>query len=115
MLSQEVVPVSGTYLTKPPGDIVLFMLLPSEEDYQYWPQNPIQIDEQQQSWNGEEIIVSDDLPQEVDVVIAIMDKSGSALVDFYHKVGEETEQYPSIEKLTEDIIECDRITITRIE
>jgi hypothetical protein len=111
VFEEEVVEISGSYSVEPPGEIVLFTIVPPG-GHNYWPQDPVRVDVRNKSWQGKLILVGEP-PIELDAMVAIMGESGRALYDYYWKVGGETGEWPAIEKLTDDIVECDRISVVR--
>ncbi len=111
VFEEEVVEISGSYSVEPPGEIVLFTIVPPG-GHNYWPQDPVRVDVRNKSWRGKLWLVGEP-PIALDAMVAIMGESGRTLYDYYWKVGEETGEWPAIEKLTDDIVECDRISVVR--
>lgn len=91
---------------------------------QYWPQDVVEFDTVNRKWHGRAYIGGEP-PQDVTVMVATVGNSGRILCDYYKKVGEETGDilyekfakkeslYLSLKKLTDDIVECDRIRVRR--
>lgn len=76
----------------------------------YWHQSEVKFDSINRFWTGE-VYVSENPPKDSYIMVAIVGKCGKALIDYFHKVGRETRQYPSMDSLTDDISECDRFPI----
>jgi hypothetical protein len=43
--------------------------------------------------------------------VVMVGKAGQALCEYFTKVGKETSQWYSIDALTPDIVECDRVAV----
>lgn len=105
-------PVSGSYRVKPPQDSLL-LINKSPDSAEYWPSaSPVQINETLQTWSGEFYIFGAP-PKKADIIVAVVGKSGRALYEYYVKVGNKTNSWESINILTDDVIECDRITVEK--
>jgi hypothetical protein len=100
--------VTGTYVNNPPDDSVLLLLKSPAGDY--FPQRKVIIDRTQRTWQGE-IILGDDTRKDFVIIVSTIGNNGRALFNYFTKVGEETAHWPAIEKLTDDIVECDRVSV----
>lgn len=109
---REWVTVSGTYALKPTERVQLFAVSPDKHNY--WPQEVVQYDELKKTWSGT-VYIGGSPPQATIIMVAIVGKCGQILCDYYAKVGRETGQWPSLERLTDDIIECDRIWVRKVQ
>jgi hypothetical protein len=108
----EQVPVYGSYTVKPPeGSLLLMVKSPDSSDY--WPSStPVSIDETLQRWEGEVKILGTP-PIKQEVLVIMVGKSGRALYEYYVKVGNKTNNWESINILTDDITVCDAITVEK--
>jgi hypothetical protein len=103
--------VSGSYTARPPeNSIVLIYASPTGQEY--WPQSIAQIDPTYKTWSGK-FLIAGSPPQQAAIIVAIMGTSGRALFDYYMKVGRETGNTPAITRLTDDVVECARISVVR--
>ena len=68
----------------------------------------VQFNPVKKTWTGESWVVSDTI-----VMVAIVGKSGRILCDYYTKVGTETGSWHSLERLPDDIVECDRVWVRK--
>lgn len=104
--------VSGTYALKPAGRVQLFTVSPDKHNY--WPQDVVQYDLAKKTWSG--TVYVGGAPQQITtIVVAIVGKCGQILCDYYAKVGQETGQWPSLERLPDDVVECDRIWVRKAQ
>ncbi len=103
--------VSGFYEVEPPKDSILLVYV-SSDGRGYWPQNIVEVNPVRKTWRGK-FLMGGDPPQVADVMVAIMGKPGRVLFDYFAKVGQETGRWPAIEKLTDDMVECDRVSVKK--
>jgi hypothetical protein len=101
--------VTGAYVNPPPADSILLLLKTPAGDY--FPQNKVLIDPGAKTWQGQINLADKDPENGFTVIVAIMGADGHALYNYYNKVGHETDRWPAIEYLTEDILTCDRVSI----
>lgn len=102
---KEKLTVYGIYKSKPKKEnIYLFVVEPNGQGY--WPQNPVNFNSMNNTWSSD-VHSSDNAPPETYIIAAIVGEAGQVLVDYYYKVGKET-RWTFIDRLTNDIIECDR-------
>ena len=102
--------VSGTFRDTPSKiDAQLFIVT---DGPQYWPQDVVQFDTLNRQWSGS-VYIGGEPPQDVTVMVAIVGNAGRVLCDYYKKVGKEN-LWLSLEELTDDIVQCDRIQIRKI-
>ena len=100
--------VKGVYDNEPPaGSILLLLKSPSGD---FFPQDKVTVDSGARAWQGS-INLGDYSGNKFVVIVAIMGKNGQALYDYFNKVGTETKRWPAIKELTDDIAECDRVSI----
>jgi hypothetical protein len=100
--------VKGNYVNDPPvGGVLLLLKAPAGD---YFPQKEVIIDYAQRAWQGE-ISLGDGSGKDYVIIVSIMGNNGRALFDYFTKVGTETGRWPAIVKLTDDIVECDRVSI----
>jgi hypothetical protein len=106
--------VRGTYEKKPsPDEFEVRVIELSLISQKHYPKRRVAFDERLKTWetidfgigggrsNGKRIIM-----------VSLLGKGGQALCEYYDRAGEENKHhYPGIQKLTPDIIECDRITV----
>jgi len=104
--------VRGTLHGKPPeGSIVLLVRLP--DGSHNWPQGaPLQVDPVLGTWRGRVALGGEPLQTHL-VAVAYLGRSGRILVDYFFKVGRETNGWPSLELLPDDVEICDEITVHR--
>jgi len=100
--------VSGTYVNAPPDDGVWLLLKSPAADY--FPQRIVILDRAQRTWQGE-INLGNDSRRDFVITVSTIGNNGRVLFDYFTKVGKETGRWPAIEKLTDDIVECDRVAI----
>lgn len=101
----------GSFAVEPPKGS-LWLIYASPDGRTYWPQFTVETDPVRKTWKGKFIIGGDQFVT-TDIVAAVTGKSGQILFDYFKKVGLETGSYPAIERLTDDVVECDRITVIR--
>jgi hypothetical protein len=100
--------VTGIYVKDPPVDGILLLLKSPAGDY--FPQKEVIVDHAQKTWQGE-VSLGDGSGKEFVIIVSIMGNNGRALFDYFTKVGTETGRWPAIVKLTDDIVECDRVSV----
>lgn len=100
--------VTGTFVNDLPDDRVLLLLKAPAGDY--FPQRTVIVDREQRTWRGE-IALGDGFGKDFEIIVSIMGDNGKALFDYFTKVGKETGKSPAIVKLTDDMMECDRVSI----
>ena len=106
------VDVQGTYQ----GDlsnnnIVIIVSLP--DGTHNWPSlAPVQIDPILGRWKGVAYL-GEDSPQTYRISVALVGRSGRALLMYFTKVGRDTGQWPSIEVLPDDIQVCDYVLVEK--
>lgn len=103
--------ISGTYSRKPPVALRLFVVSASG---QYWPQSDVQLHPNRGEWTGT-VYLGGTPPVAQNIMVALVGKNGRVLCDYYDTVGVRLKEWPSIQVLTDDIIECDRIQVTRVK
>ncbi len=105
-------PVSGSFTSKPPEGSLL-IIVKSLDSSDYWPSStPVQINEVSRTWSGEASIFGNP-PVRQEIIAMVVGKSGRALYDYYLKVGNKTQDWESINALTDDAMECDRIVVEK--
>jgi hypothetical protein len=106
------VDVQGTYQGDLSNDrIVIIVSLP--DGTQNWLSlAPVQIDPILDRWKGIAYLGGDP-PQTYHISVALVGKSGRALLMYFAKVGRDTGQWPSIEVLPEDIQVCDYVLVEK--
>jgi hypothetical protein len=105
--------ITGRYTSLPlpeaGTEVWVFEFSPTSQTY--YPKRPITINGNDQ-WKSDACHMKGDPGTRRDIVVAIVGAPGLALIDYHRKVGEETKRWVGIKKLTPDIVECDRITVT---
>jgi len=110
LIDYEVV-VSGTYKVKPPdGSVVLLEMNPDSRHY--WFKDFATFDEGRKRWRAKGRIGAPS-GETRELIVAVIGKNGKALRDYYFKVGRRTNQWPGIETLTTDVIECAKVTVIK--
>lgn len=106
------VDVQGIYQGDLSNDsIVIIVSLP--DGTHNWPSlAPVQIDPILNRWKGVASLGGDP-PQTYHISVALVGKSGRALLMYFAKVGRDTGQWPSIEVLTDDIQVCDYVLVQK--
>lgn len=103
--NKEELMVYGTYKSKPKNEnIYIFIVEPNGQGY--WPQNQVSFNPMNNTWSSKAYF-SDNAPPDTYIIAAIVGEAGRVLVDYYYKVGKEA-RWTFIDRLTNDIIECDR-------
>lgn len=103
--------VRGTFDTLPPkGAARLFNKSPA--GFGYWSQDIVEIDAKTKTWKGRAHLGANP-PEEGIIIIAVVGKAGSVLWDYYYKAGTETQNWPTIATLTDDIVECDHVKLLK--
>jgi hypothetical protein len=104
--------VSGTYKIKP---YISHLQLFTTTHYGsgYWPQEVAGFDESKNTWHARVNIGGIPIDKPVIIVVALVGPEGQALCNYYNKVGQQTQRWPSIDVLTSDISEVGRITVIR--
>lgn len=104
--------ISGNYQIRP-STSWLQLFTTTHNGSGYWPQEIATFDESKNAWYAGVNIGG--VPEHYPVIIiaALVGPEGQALCSYYHKVGKETQKWPSIDVLTSDISEIDRITVIR--
>lgn len=107
----EKLTVSGTFRNRPiKMDAQLFVITNGR---QYWPQDVVQFDSSNNRWSGN-VYIGGETPQDVTVMVAIVGNSGRILCDHYKKVEKEKKGlWVSLDKLTDDIVQCDQIQVRK--
>jgi hypothetical protein len=91
------------------------LFIKSPKTNEYWPQpKPISIDKNKESWKGQ-VYMGCDIGKERNIVIALINEGGQSLCDYYEKVGKKTNQWIGVQKLPNDVIECDSVLVIRQE
>jgi len=103
--------VVGSFVVEPPKDS-LWLINASPDGRTYWPQFAVETDSARKTWKGKFIIGGDQIAT-TEIIAAVIGKSGQVLFDYFKKVGLETSNYPAIERFTDDVAMCDRITVIR--
>jgi hypothetical protein len=103
------VEVSGTYKIKPPDkSIILIEMRPDSQEY--WFKKSATFDEARKHWYANVFVGAGSGETRV-IIVAVTGKAGQALSNYFHKVGDVTGRWPSVEMLTPDVIECDRVQV----
>jgi len=103
--------VYGSFILEPPKDSV-WLIYASPDGRMYWPQFAVETDTIRKTWKGK-FIIGGDQPVTAEIVAALIGKPAQVLFDYFKKAGSETWSYPPIEKLTDDVVVCDRVTVIR--
>ncbi len=104
--------VSGTYKNTPSNKrLQLFVIAPKGESG-YWPQGVATFDNGDKTWRAE-VHVGGNSGDTATIIAAVVGPEGQALCNYYKKVGDKTQQWPSIDVLTSDISEVDRVKVVR--
>jgi hypothetical protein len=104
----DAIMVTGTYVNEPPDDSVLLLLKSPAPDY--FPQRMVVLDRAQRTWQGE-VNLGNDPRRDFVITVSTIGNNGRALFDYFTKVGNELGGWPAIVKLTDDMVECDRVAI----
>lgn len=98
--------ISGTFQHKPrDSDVRIFNASPDLSHW--WPQvGCLQYDVLKKTWGGSTFVQSDTY-----VVVMTVGPQGRLLCQYFEKCGRETGSWPSLERLPEDIVECDRVWV----
>jgi hypothetical protein len=96
-----------------PGDGSVQLFISSPDDNEYWPQGAVKFDHTRKTWSGY-VALYEKPPREANIVVAKVGESGRILCDHYTRVGHETDKYPPLLRLTEDIVECDRVRVFKV-
>lgn len=103
--------VIGTFRTLPPhGAARLFNKSPS--GHGYWPQTIVELNLESKTWTGR-FHLGASPPEEGIITITVVGKAGSVLWDYYEWAGERVKNWPPIQKLTDDIVECDHVWVVK--
>jgi hypothetical protein len=104
--------VSGTYKIKPAMSH-LQIFTTTHNGSGYWPQEVATFDESKNAWSAGVNIGGIPVGNPVIIIVALVGPEGQALCNYYNKVGQQTQRWTSIDVLTSDISEVDRIVVIR--
>jgi hypothetical protein len=107
-----VIEVRGS-LAKDPTTGSIVVIIRSPDGSLNWPSStPVQTDPILNVWKGKAAL-GGEAPQNYRIAVALVGKSGRALLEYYNKVGQETGQWPAIEVLPDDIEICDQVSVVK--
>jgi hypothetical protein len=98
--------VEGSFLRRPPDGSTLMIF--NSDGYRHWPQvgHRVLYNDASKTWAGESYVVND-----VTILAMLVRPNGQVLSDYYEKVGRETNRWAGIDRLPEDVLECDRVNV----
>jgi hypothetical protein len=106
--------VRGTYEKKSSLDefevrVIEFTLVSQK----HYPKRRVAFDEKLKTWETFDFAIDGGRNNDKRIImVSLLGKSGQALCEYYDRAGEEHRQHHAgIQKLTPDIVECDRITV----
>lgn len=103
--------VTGSYDFKPPeGSVWIFIA--SLDDNEFWPQGTVQFDEAAKTWKGMAFFYERPA-RDANIIVAQVGETGKILCDYYTRVGHETGNFMPLLKLTSDVVEFDRVKVSK--
>jgi hypothetical protein len=105
-------PVSGTYQKLPEGIAIWVVTVHgNSKNRQYWPQARATVDRQNRTWYSQVNWVGGEKSETKEILVFLVGKEGQVLIDYYDKAGNENQKWPSITKLTSDMVECTSVRV----
>jgi hypothetical protein len=111
----DFVEIGGSYRRKPP-DKSLRLFVVAEDQVRYWPKCVVtQFDEDNREWSAHISLIKNDPGKRYGnyIVAALVGQASAVFWDYYFRVGESKGVWEHFNPLPPDVIECDRVYITK--
>lgn len=109
---EGVIDVKGTYQGNLSADRIV-IIVSSPDGSENWPSSvPVEIEPTLGRWKGTAALGGEP-PQSYRIAVALVGRSGRALLRYYYKVGLQTGQWHSIEVLPDDVEICDQVSVEK--